>query len=526
MQLRDPVLEPHSNATDIARVSKMREVIENARIQCGIPGMSIAVLHKGELVMSEGFGKRNDKDPFTPETVMSIASLTKAFTAAAIGELVAEGKMDWDKTPISKYLPDFELKDPLLTSQLTLVDLLSHRTPLPNIDLAAFRSTEPRRDFIKRLRHIDLDTKLSSTCNYNNIMYAVAGEAAASVAGVSYEAVVETRILEPLGLSNTGLSPLQMKQRHPDNYAMPYDATSFENAQKGVFVKGYVDPIYMLDAPAGDIYSNVLDLAKWGRVVMKLGELDGKQVLNKESTEEILSAQTIMKRPRRSAEYAPAITYALGWILDTYKGQVVYKHNGSNPGYRSELIMFPDADLVIAQLANVNIAQLLTIGQYYIADEFPDLPRTQEWVPKLAVESTRTMYDFYTKENSGDYPERIKHRASSHELESFVGTYSNPVYGEVSVSLGEKEAVEGVKRKELHIQMRTLVGKLEHYHYDSFTTSMVDFVVRFESMVSFVTGEDGKISGFKMKIIETIETFEKKVTAKEEDITKGQTREE
>ncbi|KAI8597485.1 beta-lactamase/transpeptidase-like protein [Dissophora ornata] len=90
--------------------------------------MSVAILHKGELIFSEGFGRRNDEEPFTPETLMPIASTTKMFTTATIGELIAEGKIDWDITPVSKYLPEFQLQDPVLTSQLTLVDLLSHRT--------------------------------------------------------------------------------------------------------------------------------------------------------------------------------------------------------------------------------------------------------------------------------------------------------------------------------------------------------------------------------------------------------------
>ncbi|KAF9350434.1 hypothetical protein BGX26_011398, partial [Mortierella sp. AD094] len=107
----------------------MNAVLEKAKVDCGIPGMSVAILYKGEIIYAKGFGRRNESgDPFTEETVMPIASVTKAFTSTAIGELVAEGKMDWDKTPVSKYLPEFELQDPVLTSQLTMVDLLSHRT--------------------------------------------------------------------------------------------------------------------------------------------------------------------------------------------------------------------------------------------------------------------------------------------------------------------------------------------------------------------------------------------------------------
>ncbi|KAG0285056.1 hypothetical protein BGZ97_007953, partial [Linnemannia gamsii] len=87
--------------------------------------MSLAVLHKNQVIFAEGFGKRSKTDPYTVDTLQPVSSLTKTFTAAAIGELVAEGTLDWDTTPINKYLPDFQLKDPSLTSQITFTDLLA-----------------------------------------------------------------------------------------------------------------------------------------------------------------------------------------------------------------------------------------------------------------------------------------------------------------------------------------------------------------------------------------------------------------
>ncbi|KAF9910098.1 hypothetical protein EC991_007230, partial [Linnemannia zychae] len=109
-------------------LEKLPSVLEKARVDHGVPGLSVAIMHKGKLVFAQGFGKRNSADdPFTEETVSHIASVSKAFTATAIGELVAEGKMEWDTTPVNTYLPEFQLQDPILTSQLTLADLLAHR---------------------------------------------------------------------------------------------------------------------------------------------------------------------------------------------------------------------------------------------------------------------------------------------------------------------------------------------------------------------------------------------------------------
>lgn len=196
----------------------------------------------------------------------------------------------------------------------------------PPYDLAWFRNTESRRDLIKRMKYVQVDTKINSQVQYNNLMYGVAGEAAANVAGMSYEELVSTKILEPLGLKNTGFSQMAMKG-HGLDYAMPYHAASFESAQRGEFFKGYLDEIYMPDAPAGDLYSNVFDLARWGRVIMQSGVLNGEQILNKESVEETKNGYTFRKYKRRTQEFPPVQAYGLGWILDGYKGQISYHHS-------------------------------------------------------------------------------------------------------------------------------------------------------------------------------------------------------
>ncbi|KAG0204365.1 hypothetical protein BGX28_003685, partial [Mortierella sp. GBA30] len=480
------------------------EVFEKARIQSGIPGMSVGVLHKGSLVFAEGFGKRNEHDPFTAETLAQIASLTKAFTAAAIGELVAEGKMDWDKTPVSKYLPEFELQDPVLTSQLTIQDLLSHRTPVPPVDLSWWWNPESRRDLIKRLKHVKMDSKLRADTKYNNVMYGVAGEAAANVVGMSYEDLVTTKVFKPLGLSNTGFSSAEMK-KYP-NYAMPYDAASFTDAQNGNFIVLPLDNMATTCAPSGDIYSNVLDLVRWGQTIMHYGEQDGRQVLNKESVTEMLSAHAIADRARSTPEFGPSVAYGMGWVMNTYKGNILYGHNGSNPGFVSNLILFPDAELVIACLGNVDTTDLCNSLCFYIADELLDLPKTQDWINVVAVNKTRRGYDKVAHEVQGDFPKRIENKPSMHDLDEFVGEYSNPIYGDVSIRLERSDK----EKRALHIKLRVFEGTLEHYHYNSFTTVMRYSTFNFAELVTFTTGENGKVAGFQIELLDQMQEFKRK----------------
>ncbi|KAG0369781.1 beta-lactamase/transpeptidase-like protein [Gamsiella multidivaricata] len=470
----------------------LKDVLEKGRVQCGIPGMSVAVLHKGKLVFAEGFGKRNEQEPFTAETLAPIGSLTKAFTATAIGELVAEGKMDWDKTPVNKYFPEFELKDPVLTSQLTLVDLLSHRTGLPRmVEFAWMGSTETRRNLIKRLKHVETTSKLGSKCIYNNIMYAVAGEAAANIAGIPYEDVVREKVIKPLGLANTGFSPMEMKGRSP-NHAIPHTAASFQDAQKGLFELIELDEVYMADAPAGDMYSNVLDLIRWGKTIMNTGELDGNQILNKEALQETLTAHTIMAGPRRTPEFAPVVTYGLGWDLDSYKGHTCYTHDGAISGFQSRLDIFPDADLVIAQLSNINKSEMAGGVAWCIADEILDLPITQDWIFDNAIRTTKDIYNWYGTDLDSQLPKRILNKPAAQNLHAYEGEYANPLLGDVSVRVGvDKKTGEEI----LFYKMGPFDGNLEHYHFDAFVLRLKDVNLKMTGLVTFRTGYHGNVEG-------------------------------
>ncbi|KAF8930772.1 hypothetical protein BGZ47_000397 [Haplosporangium gracile] len=492
-------------------LANLPEVLEKARIEGGIKGMSVAIMHKGELVFAEGFGKRNQTDPFTKETVSHLASVTKAFTATAIGELVAEGKMDWDKTPVSQYLPEFQLKDPVLTSQLTLADMLAHRTPVPSIDRAWFRNKAPTRDLIKQLKHLNLPTtKMSPVVNYNNIIYAVAGEAGAEVAKMTYAELIKAKLLEPLGLKDSGLSLPDMEKL--PNFARPYDAATFDDSKKGVYEEGYMDQIHMADAAAGDIYMNVLDLVKWGQVILKEGELDGKQVLNKESVQETLKPHNIMESKARKPDFAPTAGYSFGWILDSYKGHAIVHHSGSNPGYRSNLAFFPDDDLVIAHLANLHITDLPSSLPFYIADGLLNLHKTEDWIHEYTLKKTQDTYDTYAMVAKNGIPDRIEGKPHSRELVDYTGEYTNAIYGKFKITL-QKDG------SGLYMTMRTVESKLEHYHYESFKGFAHDFALKENLLFTFQTGSKGTVDAIEIVLWlgDDPELFKKTETSKSEE---------
>ncbi|KAG9319600.1 hypothetical protein KVV02_003869 [Mortierella alpina] len=488
-----------------ARFADWRKTIEHARSLNGVPGMSVAVLHRGKVIFAEGFGKRNkENDPVTADTLMPIGSMTKAMTAATIGELVAEGKMDWYKTPVVEYVPEAEF-DPITTSELTLSDYLSHRTGLPHDEIPWTNTTETRAQVFKRLKHLGIPTKLSSELQYSNIGYTIAGEAAANVASIPYKDLARNKIFRPLGLTHTGFSPIEMGKR--PNHAMPFYSDSLKDAQEGKFHEGYLDNLVEFDSAAGDVYSNVYDLLKWGRTIMKFGELDGKQVLNKEAVQEQLKAHTISRAEKTIPELGPVSNYGFGWFIDSYKGQAMYSHGGNTLGFSSMIALFPDSDLVITILSNIYVAMLPNYLHFYLADEILDLPRTQDWTDRVALEMTAYFFNHTAEQARGNFPPRQKNKPASHALDQYVGAYSHPLFaGEVTITLEDNT-------NNLHFHFTTFDSRMEHYHFETFSFVINLWSNKEAQLLTFITGEDGEVSGLQMEYLEKKWTLNKKKCA-------------
>ncbi|KAG0094589.1 hypothetical protein BGZ93_007026 [Podila epicladia] len=493
--------EPESVPRDMDTiVAKLKIDIELARNRTGVPGLGLAIMHKGKLVFAGGFGKRNKKDPFTPETRSMLGSLTKAFTATTIGELVAEGKMDWDTTPVNTYLPDFETIDPVLTSQLTLQDLLSHRTTFPSLDASWFWGNETRRDLIRRIRHVPVDPKLRSTTNYNNVMYSVAGEAAANVAGAPIEQLVRDKIFKPLGFSSMGFTMDAMSKN--SNHALPYKAASYEDAVAGRFIELPLDGMAEKSAAAGDMYATVLDLVRWGNTVMKGGVQNGKQVLSKEGIAATLTAHTILNPALRDPDVGLSVQYGMGWALGSYKGNNLYEHSGRVFGYMTDLSFFPDAELVVAVLTNSDITGLPAYVKLHVADEVLGLRKTHDWLTVDAIATTAALYNIFDGLAKGNFPEKVPNKPPAHELGAYAGEYAHPGFGSIVVRLDEDK---------LHISYEAFKGVLAHYHFESFTTVLSHgAALDMGQLLTFHTDASGKVSGVSIEVLDTHAIFTKR----------------
>ena len=181
-----------------------------------VPGAAVAVVQGDKVILLKGYGYRDlEKQlPVTPNTLFAIGSITKSFTVSTMGMEMDEGKVDWDK-PVRDYLPAFKMYDPVLTEQMMIRDLITHRSGLPRHDMVWYSSDFSREDIIRRLQFLEPNKPLRSTFQYNNLMFMTAGYIAGLLNGKSWEDTVRERIFTPLGMNGTNFS-LKDTQNSPD----------------------------------------------------------------------------------------------------------------------------------------------------------------------------------------------------------------------------------------------------------------------------------------------------------------------
>ena len=251
-------------AQDSAGWSSLDQYINSSMKDWKVPGASVAIVRDGSVVYMKGFGVRDihTKQPVTPDTLFDIGSCTKAFTSAAIAMLVDEGKMQWDGK-VDAYIPFFHLRDPLADENVTIRDLLTHRTGVPGTDLLWYVYPQAtREELIRRLAYVEPNAGFRAKFQYQNLMYVAAGYAVGQVTHSTWDDFVQSRIFEPLGMTESDTSSATA-QKSPD-YATPHEQNS-DGSVKTI-------PWHNIDnaGPAGSINSSARDMAKW--IVFQLGD--------------------------------------------------------------------------------------------------------------------------------------------------------------------------------------------------------------------------------------------------------------
>ncbi|MGH9753279.1 MAG: serine hydrolase [Blastocatellia bacterium] len=473
-----------------------------------VPGLAVAVVKDGKVVLTKGYGVRRfgEPAPVDEQTLFGIASNTKAFTAAALAILVDEGKISWDD-PVIKHLPGFQMHDPYVTRELTIRDLLTHRSGLGlgAGDLLFFPPTTfTREEIVARLRYIKPATSFRSKYAYDNVLYLVAGQVVAAVSGKSWDDFIKERIFAPLGMtaSNTSVKDL----RPGGNFVSPH--------QK---VEGRLQPVpYMnLDntAPAGAINSNVAEMAKW--VIAQLdqgainsgqnggGQNGNRRLFSQRQSREMWSAQTPMAvgnpPPPLSALRTNFSAYGLGWGLSDYRGHKVVSHSGGLLGMVSRVRMIPDLKLGIVALTNQEAGGAMEAITYHIIDHYLKAPAT-DWIGGfrgLAEQQLARAKEVEKKQSAA----RNAESKPSLSLAKYAGQYNDAWYGEVTIALEEGKPVIRFSRTP------GLVGDLEHWQYDTFIARWRDRSLNADAFVTFALKPDGGIEQMKMVPVSPLTDF-------------------
>lgn len=327
------------DASDLqTRLAAVEQTVDAKRRELGIPGVSLVIVKDDKVIYIKGLGVKDFERnlPVTPETLFAIGSSSKAFTAMTAAIAVDAGKLALDDSP-KKFLPYFRLRDTEADAKITIRDLLSHSSGLNRTDLAMITGKLNRAEIIQVAGLAKPSAKFREKFQYQNVMYAAAGEAVAKAEGKTWEQVVKERVFVPLGMRSTVVTIAEM-QKSPDfSFGYEYNAATKETRK--------LPSRDILEvAPAGAINSNARDMAQWLRVMLGGGTLDGKRLVSEKNFNELISKQM---------KIAGNVSYGLGWFLREWKGHKVVEHGGNIDGFNALVALMPEKKLGFTLLTNV-----------------------------------------------------------------------------------------------------------------------------------------------------------------------------
>jgi len=472
--------------------SEFKEFVEKTLAFWHVPGLAIAVVKDGKVILCEGFGLRNVTHalPVTAETLFPIASCTKAFTAMSIALLVEAGRLEWDK-PVKDYLPTFKLWDAFATERVTPRDLLAHRSGLPSHDMMWYASNFHRREIFDRLRYLEPSCDLRTTFQYQNIMFMVAGILVEEISGTSWEQFVQTHIFDRLGMEHSNFSTEATKQT--SDFATPYFYNDNQLNEIPFFTQ---DGEKCGTGPAGEISSCPSDMAKWLQVHINRGQIGDRSFISETNLEQMHTPHIFVDDPLARKRYGCEFTsYGLGWGMRSHKGHFLVEHDGMTDGFYTLTSIMPRARVGVVALSNsdayyspVQSNLVPNIVVYTIYDRLLGLEPT-DWNARM-----KTVYDELSdavgQKQAPPATERKPNAPPSHQIEAYLGEYAHPGYGVISIRKTGEQLQIVINGK--------LALPLEHYHYDIFEA--IFEIINQRQKVSFFIDLQGNIVQVAIKM--------------------------
>lgn len=465
-------------------------------------GLAIAVVKDDSVVFANGYGVREvgKPDAVTPRTLFAIGSNTKLFTAVVAGIAVDEGKLNWGDR-VTTYLPWFQLYDPFASREITVRDMLSHNSGLGRRgDQLWYGTVYNRQEILRRVRYLPPSASFRAEFGYSNIMVLGAGEATAAAMGASWDELIRTRIFVPLGMTSSNTSVRDLKAGQ--DIATPH-----------TWRAGHAVPVPYRNidniGPAGAINSNVLDMAKWLRMLLANGKFQGRQIVSAASLHEIEAPHTIISTAPDSLSHFSA--YGLGIGMGDYRGVKVLSHSGGIDGMLSAFTIIPERGLGVVVLTNTdghNVAFAAAASR--AIDTFMGWPLRDASTPALA--QARRAEAKHAADARALDSARVK-GTSPLPLDHYAGVYSSDMYGDVTVTVANSGLML------LSSWNPSLRGPLSHWHYNVFRTGglAADSGIDSKSFVRFEADEHAKVPALTLEMQEGDVVFHRKPAAKRSD---------
>ena len=464
-----------------------------------VPGLSVAIVKDGKTVLAKGYGVRKlgGSIPVDENTLFGIGSNTKAFTTAALAGLVDDGKISWDD-PVYQRLPGFQMYDPYVSHEMTIRDLLTHRSGmgLGEGDLLFWpHTTYTRDDIIYRLRFMKPASSFRSHYAYDNLLYMTAGQIIPAVIGKSWDDYVREEIFVPLGMATTNVSTDAFKPG--DDYAAPHSK---------VDGKLQVVSLQNLDnvGPAGSINSSAAEMAKWITLQLNRGKFPNsdKRLFSERQSHEMWSAQTILPTGEPLGPLAALrpkfADYGLGWGLRDYHGRKLVGHTGGVSGFVSRVMLVPEENLGVVILTNAEQGGAFDSILYHVLDHYLGLKPT-DWISlfKATAESEQKGADEIVKNQNAGLAADSK---PSLALEKYAGVYTDPWYGPVTIRNENEKLIFTMDHTP------KAVADLQHWQYDTFKAHWRDRTIE-DAFVTFALKPDGAIDHFTMVAVSPLADF-------------------
>lgn len=459
-----------------------------------MPGVGVGVVKNGKLVFMKGYGYRDyeKKLPITGNTLFQIASNTKLFTATAVGFLVDQGKLDWDK-PIKTFVPSIQFYNNELNNTITVRDMLAHRTGVTRHDLIWYKSDFNRSQLFDKLKYLEPAQPLRQGFLYNNLMYAASGHIIDLIEGKKWETYVQEKILNPLKMNNTFFSIADMKKQQ--DIFVPFNEKRDTNILYKIPYLEQTDGL----GPVGSMISNINDLSNWLIALMNKGKFDEKQIIPEAVVNATKAPSIALNNSLLEQGFTEVLNpfYGMGRQTASYRGHQLLLHGGDFDGIHSQISYMPQDNIGVIVFVIGDHGFSYNSITYNIYEHLLGLSITPWSERGLKNRDARKKIEKDGRKNAQQG--QIKDTKPSHPISDYLGEFEDKAYGIISITQ---------KENQMFFKLNAIQLPLNHFHYDRFDTTNDEEAGFFS--INYQTNPQGEIDQFLISLDEGEVTFTRK----------------